>query len=90
MKLFDLDEHPSRQRCRRTRLAESSVATVDVCDCGVMHLHLGAVSLRIAPCALDELLSTLEQAVRERAALEERTQSLDPVPGPRRPGRGQA
>ena len=90
MKLFDSDEHPSRQRCRRTRLAESSVATVDVCDCGVMHLHLGAVTLRLAPCALDELLSTLEQAARERAALDERKQRFDALPGSGRPGRGQA
>ena len=90
MKLFDPGEHPLRQRCRQTRLAESSVAAVDVCDCGVMQLHLGAVTLRIAPCALAELLSTLEQAAAERSALEERKHNLEAVPRAGRPGRGQA
>jgi hypothetical protein len=89
MKLFDSGEHPRRQRCRQTRLAESSVAAVDVCDCGVMQVHVGAVTLRLAPCALDELLSTLERAVSERAAVEER-RHLDSVPAAGRPGRGQA
>src|SRR5688572_15399735 len=42
MKLFDSGEHPLRQRCSQTRLAESSVAAVDVCECGVMQLHVGA------------------------------------------------
>jgi len=90
MKLFDGGEHPLRQRCRQTRLAESSVAAVDVCDCGVMQLHVGAVTLRIAPCALSELLSTIEQAVAERAALDERKQGLETVQRVGRPGRGQA
>ena len=87
MKLFDSNDHPRRQRCRQTRLAESSVAAVDVCDCGILQVHVGAVTLRMAPCALAELLSTLEQAVAERAALEAREQSLHATP---RPGRGQA
>lgn len=90
MKLFDPGEHPLRQRCRQTRLAESGVAAVDVCDCGVMQVHVGAVTLRLAPCALTELLSTLEQAVAERAALEERKHNHDAVPAAGRPGRGQA
>ena len=87
MKLFDSNDHPRRQRCRQTRLAESSVAAVDVCDCGILQLHVGAVTLRIAPSALSELLSTLESAVAERAALEAREQGTGPAP---RPGRGQA
>lgn len=90
MKLFDSAEHPPRQRCRQTRLAESSVAAVDVCECGVMQLHLGAVTLRLAPSALTELHSTLEQALAERAALEQRMHALDAMPTARRPGRGQA
>ena len=90
MKLFESAEHPLRQRCRQTRLAESSVAAVDICDCGVMQVHVGAVTLRIAPCALAELLTTLEHAVTERAALEERKRSIDATPVGGRPGRGQA
>ncbi len=90
MRLFDSGEHPLRQRCGQTRLAESSVAAVDVCDCGVMQLHVGAVTLRLAPSALGELLSTLEQAVAERAALEKRKDHLETVPATGRPPRGQA
>jgi len=90
MKLFDADEHATRERCRRTRLAESSVAAVDVCDCGVTHLHLGAVTLRLAPCALEELLSTLEQAVAERGTLQERKHISNAVPATGKRGRGQA
>lgn len=90
MKLFDSAEHPPRRRCRQTRLAESSVAAVDVCECGVMQLHVGAITLRLAPAALTELHSTLEQALAERAALEQRMAALDAMPTVGRPGRGQA
>jgi hypothetical protein len=45
------------------RLAESSVAAVDVCECGMLLLHIGAMTLRLSPCAASELLRTLEQAL---------------------------
>lgn len=47
----------------QTRLAESSIAAVDVCECGMMQLHIGAMTLRLSPCAASELLRTLGQAV---------------------------
>lgn len=59
---------PTRGGCRRTRLAESSIASVDVCTCGKMHLHIGALTLRMAPSAVSELLATLGQAVARHAA----------------------
>lgn len=46
-----------------TRLAESSVAAIDACACGMFHLHIGAMTLRLAPCAAAELLRALSQAV---------------------------
>jgi hypothetical protein len=49
--------------CARTRLAESEVASVDLCECGMMHLHLGPFSLRLTPGALRGLLDTLCQAL---------------------------
>lgn len=55
--------------CHRTRLAQSRVAAVDVCDCGAMQLHLGALTVRMSQAALSELLSTLGQAVARHAAL---------------------
>ena len=53
--------------CKKTRLAESAVASVDVSDCGVIYLHMGAVTLRLAPNVLSDLLSTLGEAVAMHA-----------------------
>jgi hypothetical protein len=53
--------------CRHTRLAESSVAAIDACSCGVLQLHLGAFTLRLAPCAALELLATLDAALTRHA-----------------------
>jgi len=49
--------------CQHTRLAESSVAAIDQCSCGMMQLHLGALTVRLAPCAALELLATLHDAM---------------------------
>ena len=59
---------PRRSRCTTVRLAESSVAAVDACGCGTMQLHLGALTVRLAPSAVSELLSTLGTAVAAHAA----------------------
>ena len=76
------DLTPPRQStapCARTRLAESEVAAVDLCDCGMMHLHLGPFSLRLTPGALRGVLETLADAVStqvERPALARGTRLL--------------
>jgi len=49
--------------CQPTRLAESSVAAIDQCSCGMLQLHLGALTVRLAPCAALELLATLHDAM---------------------------
>ncbi len=64
-------DHSTRSRtttapCARTRLAESEVAAVDLCDCGMMHLHLGPFSLRLTPDVLESVLDTLADAVSTR------------------------
>jgi hypothetical protein len=59
---------PDSMDCPRTRVAQNSVGAVDVCDCGMWQLHLGALTLRFAPCGLSELLALLGSAVAERAA----------------------
>lgn len=56
-------DHRSSSPCQRTRLAEGSVASVDLCDCGVLHVNLGAISVRLCPRALADLISTLSHAV---------------------------
>lgn len=60
--------HASQSSCPRRRLAESPFAAVDVCGCGMMLLHVGAVTIRFTPRALSELLSTLGRAVAVHAA----------------------
>ena len=55
--------------CRPTRLAESSVAAIDQCSCGMLQLHLGAFTVRLAPCAALELLATLNAALLEHGSL---------------------
>jgi hypothetical protein len=52
-----------QHECAKTRLAESAIAAVDVSECGVMYVHLAALTLRLSPDALSALLSTLGEAV---------------------------
>ena len=61
-------EHPPLQEdCPKTRLAHGALAAVDACACGMLQLHLGAITLRMAPSALAELESTLREALVEHA-----------------------
>jgi len=43
-------------------LAASPIASVEACTCGVIHLNLGAMSLRFTREALEILHRTLAQA----------------------------
>jgi hypothetical protein len=54
--------------CDRVRLAEGDVAAVDRCGCGMIQVHVAALTLRLAPEALASLLGTLGQAVAANAA----------------------
>ncbi|HEY0250708.1 MAG TPA: hypothetical protein VGC41_04245 [Kofleriaceae bacterium] len=51
-----------RQSCRRDILASSDFALVERCNCGAVHLTIGAVTLRLAPSAIAELAETLADA----------------------------
>lgn len=46
----------------RRLLAASPIASVEACRCGVIHLHLGAMSLRFTRESLDVLHGTLARA----------------------------
>jgi hypothetical protein len=59
---------PDSRDCPRTRLAEADIGSVDVCDCGMWQLNIGAITLRFAPAAVSELLGLLGQAVAEHSA----------------------
>jgi hypothetical protein len=56
----------SRTACKTTRLAESGCVAVDSCDCGMLQLHVGALTLRLASCAAEELFATLGEALAAR------------------------
>jgi hypothetical protein len=60
----------TKSSCSQTRLAESAVAAVDLCSCGTLQLHLGPLTLRLAPCALTELRTTVDRAMAAYAARE--------------------
>jgi hypothetical protein len=56
--------------CTKRRLAEGRVAVVDGCDCGVLQLHVGAVTLRLSACAVTSLVETLQHALHRVAGHE--------------------
>lgn len=64
----------------KDRLAESSIAAVDLCGCGVMHLHIGALTLRLAPSAILELAETLGDAVVRHSAKQSSENGPRPIP----------
>jgi hypothetical protein len=53
--------------CKRRRLAEGGIAAVDVCSCGTLQVHLGALSIRMDEGALSEMVTTLRRALWEYA-----------------------
>lgn len=66
----DDTEHDSPSdmpECPRTRLAQGALAAVDLCRCGMIQLHIGAITLRLDERALGELAETLERAVATHA-----------------------
>jgi hypothetical protein len=59
-------------------VAEGPIATVDACGCGVLHLQLGALTLRLAPEAIASLQETLSEAAATYAMLSGRP--IKPAP----------
>lgn len=58
------------------RIAEGNLVAVDQCDCGTMHVHVGAVTLRLDLPALRDLLNTLGQALAVRTAADYRAEAV--------------
>ena len=59
--------HPTRP-CQRTRLATSPVVTIDACGCSMIHLNIGATTVRFTPEAFEGLSTLILEAVAELAA----------------------
>jgi hypothetical protein len=58
------------RECQRQTLARSGFAVVELCNCGAVHLTMGAVTLRLAPEAMPELAQVMGEAARELALQE--------------------
>ncbi len=57
--------------CERRTLSQSSVTLVEACACGIIHITLGAISLRFHPEAARSLCLTLNEALEQVGAIEE-------------------
>ncbi len=53
--------------CQRTRLATGPNITIEACNCSMIHLNLGATTLRFTPEAFEGLASLVVAAVGEMA-----------------------
>lgn len=49
------------------KLADGEVGSVDRCACGCLHLHIGALTLRLHVDAFQELAGVLGEAARALA-----------------------
>ena len=50
---------------RRETLASGPVCTVELCDCGCLHLTMGALTVRLDAAAAEALCATLGDAITE-------------------------
>ena len=57
--------------CRTLQIAESRVARIERCNHGTIHVHLGALSLRLSPEQLEELAEALSSASQALAPASE-------------------
>lgn len=59
-----------QDRChdRRLRIAETEIAAIDACPCGVLQLHLGTFSIRFTVDGLTKVHQTLTQALERLGA----------------------
>jgi hypothetical protein len=77
--------------CGSRRLAEGGVASVDVSNCGMISVHLGAFTLRLTRDALAQLSHTLNVAVqRDRQGRGAENEAPGSAGSFMRPARGNA
>ncbi len=53
----------SSEKCERRRLAEHGTFYIDLCNCGVVHLTIGCLTLRLDPSAYRELASSVQESL---------------------------
>ncbi len=57
-------------RCERRRLAECGTFKIEACDCGIVHLTIGCLTLRIEPSAYGELAFAIDESLRKLKGLD--------------------
>lgn len=62
---------PGTDECTRKRLAQGEVGAVDICECGMLQVHIGALTVRMEPRAFAELADTLCRAEATYSALQQ-------------------
>jgi hypothetical protein len=62
------DDRQTGSPQRSARWCENGVGSVEVCTSGVWQLHIGGLTLRLAPCAVSGLIDLLSRAVAEHSA----------------------
>lgn len=61
-----------QQTCHRRPLSSGDFCSVEMCDCGALHLSIGAVTLRLAPDSLPAIAEVIGDGARELARLQYR------------------
>jgi hypothetical protein len=51
------------KQCKKTRLAECGAFSVELCDCGIVSLVIGFVTMRLEKSALAELDSAIRRGL---------------------------
>ena len=59
---------PSGHKCMRRRLAERGTFNVEVCNCGVIHLTIGCLTLRLDRLAYGELVDAVSESLHTLVA----------------------
>ena len=62
--------------CKKTTLSSHGSFSVERCSCGTIHLHIGALTLRIERRSLDQLALTLGEAASINQHLEHQIEVL--------------
>ena len=62
--------------CHRTNLASYGSFKVERCSCGSIHLHIGAMTLRLEPTAMEQLAATLSEATANNRKMERQIEVL--------------
>ena len=54
---------PKAHGCERKRVATGGLGSIDACDCGMLHVHIGAFTVRLERAALGELARMIDDAL---------------------------